>query len=203
MTAAPFKNIEVLVVDDEAQIRQVVKSNLLTLGYNVTVSDSAESALQYFGMKPYNILVSDIRLGKMDGLEMGNKLRAKDPAVAMIFMTGKPTSKGIAAAQEMGAIQYIPKPLGAAELGENMAIAARWNVAQLITRAAEKYFSLRGGRMSILENKFQRTKAEVKNIVSNNRDADMLIELAYAKTPHSTRMFSVLDEKMAPFLRII
>lgn len=203
MTKAPFRNIEVLIVDDESAIRQIVKSNLLTMGYNATTVESAELAMSAFATKSYNVLVSDIRLGKMDGLELGNKLREKDAAVAIIFITGKPTTKGMAAAQQVGAIQYISKPISTVDLSDNMAIAARWNVAQLITLAAEKYFSIRGGRMSILDDKFQRTKAEVKNIARQKQDAALLLELAYAKNPQSTEFFRLLDDKMAPYMRAV
>ncbi len=203
MTNAPFRNIEVLVVDDESAIREIVKRNLLTMGYNVSTVDSAENAIRSFEMRSYNILVSDIRLGKMDGLTLGNKLREKDAAVAMVFITGKPTTKGMAAAQQVGAIQYIAKPISPEDLAENMVIAARWNIAQLITRAAEKYFAIRSGRMSILDNKFQRTKAEVKNIALYKQDAALLVELAYGKNPQSTEFFRLMDDKMAPYLRTV
>lgn len=203
MTAATFNNIQVLVVDDEASLREILKSHLLTMGYSVATADSAEAALQKASEKNFNILISDIRLGKMDGLELGQKLREKDFALAMVFITGKPNPKGMASAQTIGAIQYIPKPVSAVDLGENVAMAARWNMAQLIAKATEKYFAIRGGRMSILDNKFQRTKAEVKNIALYKKDAALLLELAYAQNPQSTQLFNLIDEKMAPYLRTV
>ncbi|MBV6493828.1 MAG: Regulator of RpoS [Turneriella sp.] len=202
MKAAPFKNLKVLVVDDEAPLLNLLKTNLLTMGYSVAATESAEVALKKVAETNFNVLVSDIRLGKMDGLEMGKKMREKDAALAMVFITGKPNVNGMASAQSLGAVQYIAKPVGASDLGENVAIAARWNIAQLINLAAEKYFSIREGRLSILDNKFQRVKAMVKNEVLKTKDASSLSTLAYARNPQSTELFSVLDQKMAPYLRI-
>ncbi len=203
MKSAPFRNIEVLVVDDEPALRDTVSRNILSLGYSVTSAETAEKALEQIAVKPLNILVSDVKMGKMDGLELGNRLREKDGAIAIIFMTGKPNPKDMASAQNMGAIQYISKPFGLVEFAENLAIAARWNIAQLIGKAAEKYFALRGGRMSVLENKFQRMKTETKNVMLNKGDASLLVEMAYAKSPQSTRLCSLMDERMAPHLRTV
>jgi len=203
MTAAPFRNIEVLVVDDEGSLREILRSHLMTMGYSVTTAESAEVALRKASEKKFNILVSDIKLGKMDGLELGAKQREKDSALALVFVTGKPDPKGMASAQSLGAIQYIAKPVSAVDLGENAAIAARWNMAQLIHKAAEKYFSIRGGRMSILDNKFQRTKAELKNIALYKKDAALVRDLAYAIEPQSTELFRLMDEKMTPYMRTV
>lgn len=202
MTAAPFKNIEVLVVDDEKPIREILHNQLTVMGYGVTVAESAEMAVKKTAERNYNILVSDIKLGKMDGLELGQNLRKTDPCLAIVFVTGRPNSKGLASAQDIGAIQYIPKPISPVELSENIAIAARWNVAQLINRAAEKYFSLRGNQMIDLENKFQRTKAEVKNIILAKNDVALLTEIAYSRKPQSASLFAMLDKTLAAYLRV-
>lgn len=199
----PFQNVEVLLVDDEPSLRDLLNRNILNMGYNATIADSAEKALDYFNAKRFNILVTDIKMGKMTGTELSEKLRAKYPALAIIFITGYPSSKTMSAAQKVSAIQYIPKPVDMHELAENLGIAARWNVAQLISKSADRYFDLRKGRLGILENKVQHIKAEIKNIILSKRSAQLLTDFAYSKTPQTVELFKLIDEKMGRFLRTI
>jgi DNA-binding NtrC family response regulator len=203
VTQAPFNKIRVLVVDDEPPLREILKNNLLVMGYKVTTAESGETALKKASETTFNVVVSDIRLGKMDGLELGRKLRERDSALALVFITGNPSSKGVTSAQSLRAIQYIAKPVSVDDLGENVAIAARWNVSQLISKVAQKYCGIRGENMSLLENKLQYVRAVVKNIVLSKLDAALLVEFAYAKNPQATALFALLDVKMAPYMRTV
>lgn len=201
--SAPFKNVEVLLVDDEPAMRDILNRNVLNFGYNTTVAGSGEKALDYFKVKNFNILITDIKMGKMTGTELSEKLRANHPTLAIIFITGYPNSKTMSAAQGVSAIQYIPKPVNTSVLAENLSIAAHWNVAQAIAKSAERYFDLRKGRLGILENKVQHIKAEVKNLTLAKRDAHLLTEFIYAKNPQTSELFKMLDEKMSRYLRTI
>lgn len=203
MTSAPFRNIDVLVVDDEQAITDLLSRNLLNLGYRAYSARSAEKALELFEGRRFNVVVSDVRMGGMDGLSFAKKLRERFSGLAIVFVTGKPNSKGLDVAHGLGAIQYIVKPIDNATFAETVATAARWNMAQLLSRAAEKYHEVRQGRFGLADGKFQRIKAEIKNILLAKADAEIVTQLAYSKTPNATRLFSLLDEKLAPLLRTV
>ena len=200
MHAAPFANVEVIVVEDDFSLGKIMESQLQTLGYKPTLVNSADLALEHFRRKRFNILLTDIRLGGKNGFELAKQVRSHDSQVAIIFLTGKPDEKGVREAQKMGAIQYITKPVTMADLSEQLGIAARWNIAQLIMRSAEKYLTVRQDRRGILENKLQRAKADLKNIIMSNRDAKPLIELAYSRSPGNTELYHLLDAKLGPYL---
>lgn len=203
MERAPFRNLQVLTVDDEPAIRQIIKANLDGVGYTTGVAESGEAAWLLSGQKNYNIIVSDVRMGKLSGLELGQKLREKDPALALVYITGKPEAKGVEGARRLGAIQYIAKPLNPTELAENVAIAARWNSAQLISRAAERYYALRGQKLVMDGDVFLRIKVEIKNIVIASKDVRAVTEFAYARSPNATGLCAVLDERFGRFARAV
>ncbi|MFZ5630968.1 MAG: response regulator [Spirochaetota bacterium] len=203
MEKAPFKNLQVLVVDDEPAIRHIMKANLDGVGYRVSTADSAESALALASQRNFNIILSDVRMGKLSGLDMAQKMREKDPAIAFVFMTAKPETRGVNEARQMGAIQYIAKPVNATELAEYIALAGRWNMAQLIIRAATRYHAARGGKFIPAGDNLQRVKVEIKNAILASKDAHGITELAYAKSLSDSSLFRVLEERFSRFMRVL
>jgi DNA-binding NtrC family response regulator len=203
MTDAPFRNVRVLVVDDEPALLELTRRHLSSVGYQCANAANAEQAMQIFETKRFNVLLTDVRMAKMDGLDLAKKLRERFAGLAIIFMTGKPDTKGIKVAQAVGAVQYIVKPVDISTLTETAATAARWNMAQLIGRAADKYYAFRGGRMGGADGKLQRIKTEIKNSLLVQGDAEFITEMAYAKNPTTTRLFAKLDERMAPIMRTV
>lgn len=73
MTAAPFNNMQVLVACNESSLREILKGHLLTMRYCVSTTGSGEAVLQKFSEKNFHMLISDMRMEKMDGLESGQK----------------------------------------------------------------------------------------------------------------------------------
>lgn len=200
MTTAPFYNIDVLLVDDEAALLDLLDRQLLNFGYQYESTRSAEKTLELFDAMRFNIVVSDVPMGGVDDLTFAQKLRGRFFELAIIFVTGKPNSKGLDVAHGIGAIQYIVKPVDNNLFAETVATAARWNMAQLLPRAAEKYHEIRSGRMGLADGKLHRIKAEIKNILMANRDAELVTQLAYSTKASTTGLFGILDEKLAPML---
>jgi len=101
----------ILVVDDEASMREFLTIALGRMGYLVDAVDSAEAALQTFKESSYDVVVTDIRIpGGMNGVELLGELKEADPAVQVILITAYASVDTAVKAVQLDALDYIIKP---------------------------------------------------------------------------------------------
>lgn len=112
---APLK---ILVVEDEKNIVRVVTYNLEREGYQVDVATDGEQALEKIRRAPPDLLLLDLMLPKVDGLEVCRLLRAdaKTAHVPIIMVTAKTQEADRVVGLELGADDYLPKPFSPREL---------------------------------------------------------------------------------------
>ncbi|MEI6148780.1 MAG: response regulator [bacterium] len=102
----------VLVVDDEKSIRISLREFLVADGYTVEVAADAQDAQRLLGDHDFDVVVSDIVLPGISGIELLQAIRSAAPYVQVIMMTGDPTIATAAAALRSGAFDYLIKPAG-------------------------------------------------------------------------------------------
>ncbi|MEI6169145.1 MAG: response regulator [bacterium] len=102
----------VLVVDDEKSIRNSLHEFLVADGYKVEVAANAQEALRLLGDHDFDVVVSDIVLPGISGIELLQAIRATAPCVQVIMMTGVPTIATAAEALRSSAFDYLVKPVG-------------------------------------------------------------------------------------------
>jgi DNA-binding response OmpR family regulator len=78
----------ILVVDDEPGIRETMADILRLEGYRVDTADQGESGLTAFKKQPAELIVSDLVMPVMDGVEMVRQLRKQNPGLKVLFMSG-------------------------------------------------------------------------------------------------------------------
>jgi two-component system phosphate regulon response regulator PhoB len=103
---------QILVVEDEADILELIRYNLEKEGYHVRTATSGEKALEAATSRPPTLIVLDLMLPGMDGLELSRLLR-KEPATELlpiVMVTAKGEEADIVAGLELGADDYITKP---------------------------------------------------------------------------------------------
>jgi two-component system, OmpR family, alkaline phosphatase synthesis response regulator PhoP len=103
---------KILVVDDEADIRELVRLNLAREGYEVLECESGEQALSLAHAQTPDLVVLDLMLPGMDGLEVCRKLKT-DPKTAptpIVILTAKGEETDVVAGLEVGADDYVVKP---------------------------------------------------------------------------------------------
>jgi DNA-binding response OmpR family regulator len=101
----------VLVVDDDPATVELLQEFLLAKGYEVlTASDGAEALRTVKAERPH-LLLLDIQMPKLDGLEVLRQVKAIDPTVSVIMVTGVNEEAIGRQAIELGAFDYITKPL--------------------------------------------------------------------------------------------
>jgi len=105
----------ILVVDDELSIVKFVRANLEAKGYEVLAALDGTEALQTFERELPNLVILDIMIPKMDGLEVCRRLREWSP-VPIIMLSDRGDEKDKVRCFDLGADDYITKPFGASEL---------------------------------------------------------------------------------------
>jgi two-component system alkaline phosphatase synthesis response regulator PhoP len=103
---------KILVVDDEENIRELVRYNLAREGYQVTTVGSGEEALKQAGSKPPDLIVLDLMLPGMDGFDVCRQLKndRRTAHIAIVMLTVKGEESDIVVGLELGADDYITKP---------------------------------------------------------------------------------------------
>lgn len=104
----------ILVVDDEDQIRQLIRTTFEEAGYRVTEASNGKEALAQYRLSPANIVITDILMPDQDGLECITTLRRESPNVKIIAITGGSDMIGVLGfldvAKMLGAHCTLQKP---------------------------------------------------------------------------------------------
>src|SRR5436190_16120661 len=114
----------ILVVDDEPQLTRVLRRSLSTNGYDVRVAGDGEFALQTFRDWPAALVITDLAMPNMSGLELCRRLRTIS-AVPIIVLSVRGVEKTKVDALDAGADDYITKPFGMDELLARLRAALR------------------------------------------------------------------------------
>lgn len=103
---------KILVVDDEEDILELVKYNLEREGFQITCAESGEKAVEGTRQEPPNLIVLDLMLPGIDGLEVARRLkqRQKTAGIPIVMLTAKGEEADIVTGLELGADDYITKP---------------------------------------------------------------------------------------------
>ena len=116
---------KVLVVDDEANLRKVLATMLRRTGYDVTVAADGEQGLAEFLKYGADIVVTDLVMPKMGGMELLRSVNSSNPDVPVIIITAHGTVDSAVEAIKLGAFDYITKPFDQTEIQSVIAKAAR------------------------------------------------------------------------------
>ena len=106
----------VLVVDDEEGVRNMVRESLSFLGISCSTASNAEEALEIIQREPFDLILSDIRMPGMDGLELLQRIKEDHPDVHVIIMTGYVEEYSFIDVIKAGANDFILKPFRIKEL---------------------------------------------------------------------------------------
>lgn len=114
----------VLLVDDETQILTILAETLESVDIDVHTCSSGEEALDYIKTHSVEVMVSDLRMPVMNGLELLKKAREVDPDLQTVILTGFGDMKSAVEALRVGAYDYLNKPVDAERLIQTLKIGA-------------------------------------------------------------------------------
>ncbi len=109
-------NIRILLVEDEDNLRDTIKLNLELEGYHIIAVNNGLDALQYARSERFNLVILDIMLPKMNGLEVCQRLQIENKDIPVLFLSAKNATEDRIAGLKMGAQDYLTKPFNLEEL---------------------------------------------------------------------------------------
>jgi len=104
------EKFKILVVDDEKIVRESTKEWLKEEGFSVTTADSGQKALEIMAELPFNMMLTDIKMPGMDGVELLGKAKEKNSDLCVIMMTAYAAVDSAVDAMKQGALDYLTKP---------------------------------------------------------------------------------------------
>ena len=111
-----MSQIRILLVEDDKNLGMVLKAYLDSKGYLATLCSNGEEALTAFNSIAFDFCITDIMMPIMDGFTLAKELKAKQPALPLVFLSAKKDQEDILEGFRLGADDYITKPFSMDEL---------------------------------------------------------------------------------------
>jgi CheY-like chemotaxis protein len=108
-----MKSCAILVVDDESELREIIRHVLTAAGHRVTEAANGAEGIKIFGREHFDIVVTDVIMPEKDGMQVISELRKKSPGVKIIAMSGGghvPREQYLKLAKALGAQVVLEKP---------------------------------------------------------------------------------------------
>jgi len=121
----------VLVLDDDASLRFTLEAVLSDAGLSVETCDGGTSGLAAFDARGADVVLTDLAMPDMDGMQVLERLRASDPSVPVLMLTAHGSERVAVTAMKAGAFDYIPKPFDPDELVLAVKRATDWRDLRL------------------------------------------------------------------------
>ena len=115
-SVAPVHGGRILVVDDERSMRELLAIVLQREGYDVVCAENGRAALDVLGRRPIDLLISDIKMPDMSGVDLLRAAKEADVSIAAIMMTAFASTETAVEAMRLGACDYLIKPFDVDEL---------------------------------------------------------------------------------------
>src|SRR4051794_25202072 len=126
----------ILVIDDDPQLVRVLRTGLKSRGYDVRTAPDGKTALDIFNESELDLVITDLGMPKMNGLEVCRQLRSVSQ-VPIIVLSAKGEEKTKIEALDLGADDFVTKPFGIDELFARVRAALRRSVATLANNTAK------------------------------------------------------------------
>jgi len=157
------ESMKILVVDDEAPIRDMIKKGLFQMGgFDVEVAKNGLEAIEKIEKDVFDLVLTDLKMPGMDGLELLKTIKGTRPEVMVILMTAYGSIETAVEAMKMGANDYITKPIDLNELLIH------------ISKAQKESLLLRENRLLRIE---VRKKFEFNNIIGKSKKMQEIFSL--------------------------
>ena len=111
-----MNELKILLVDDDEGIRTSFSTLLIKKGYNIDAKSSGMEAINSIKKSKYDILLTDLKMPNMTGIELMKEARKIDPDLGIIIMTGYGEIASYLEAMDLGAVEYLNKPVNTGDL---------------------------------------------------------------------------------------
>ena len=168
---------KILIAEDEEIMRITLKDVLSREGYQVTTADDGQEGLERFKQHDFDLVIADLRMPKLDGIQLLKEIKRLSPETAVIMITAYGTVETAVQAMRLGAHDYLTKPLLIEELLMMM----------------EKVFRLRDlQRENLLLRQELKERYRLRNIIGkNNWSLDKMSHLRLPMHPRKSNKINV------------
>ena len=167
---------KILIVDDEKPITDIIKYNLEKEGYETAIAFDGEAALEQVQEETPDLIILDLMLPKIDGLEVARQVR-KTKDTPIIMLTAKDSELDKVLGLEMGADDYVTKPFSNRELVARVKANLRRQKVNVDNNNTETNSNIEVGDLKILPEAYTITKNN-KEIELTHREFELLYYLA-------------------------
>jgi two-component system KDP operon response regulator KdpE len=115
----------VLVIDDEPQLLRTLVLNLRSRDYDVTTASTATEGIEHVLRLPPDLIILDLGLPDRDGLDVIREMHEREPALPIVVLSARASSREKVTALDLGAVDYVTKPFDMNELIARLRAAAR------------------------------------------------------------------------------
>jgi two-component system response regulator HydG len=197
--------LRVLVIDDDANLAETLAESLERSGYACTVANSGQAGLKRLDRDDFEVVLTDLRLGDIDGLSIVRKLRQEQPEIEVIVITGYGDVKTAVQAIQLGAAHYLVKPPDLAELRATVNKSAeRLRLARAnreLRQQLDEKFGFEGvvgnsQRMHDLLNKlkaFAPTRATVLILGESGTGKELVAKAVHTNSPRKNKPFVAMN----------
>ncbi len=112
----PAETPRILIVDDEVNICRNCEKILSKMDCEVSIAQNGQEALALIEAEPFDVVVTDLKMSRMGGMEVLRRVTEKDPDIRVIVMTGYASVSSAVEVMKIGAFDYLPKPFTPHEL---------------------------------------------------------------------------------------
>ena len=137
---------KVLLVDDETDFLSIMSERMKARGMDVSTAASAKEAIQMAGAESFDAIILDLQMPEMDGLEALKALKAINPELQVILLTGHATIEKGVEAMKLGAMDLMEKPADLKTLAEKIKKAKAKKVILVEKQSEENIKHIIGGK---------------------------------------------------------
>ena len=196
--------LDILLVDDEADIRLPLGEALRDLGHRVALAADGGEAMECLNHQTFNLVMSDIRLPKVDGFTILRRLREERPDTHVVLMTAFGTIQEAVAAVRETAVEYVTKPF---ELPEVLAIVhridERWKLLRELAAARAELATRRAGeRIEGRSPAILQLRERIASIAASSAAVLLTGESGTGKELAAHSLHAASDRRDAPFIAL-
>lgn len=197
-----FKKPLVMVVDDEENIRLLLEKVLRSEDIDVIALENGQKALNFISTNQVAITIMDIRMPKIDGLEVLKKIKAQDPDAIIIMLTAFATIKTAVEAMRIGAFDYLTKPFELDELNVCVNRALKvWNLMEENRNLRAQIKKKLPGNILCSDNpKMKKIESMLKKIAKSDHTLMIYGETGTGKSMIAKTVHQFSNRKAAPFV---
>ncbi len=187
------ETIRILIVDDEKGLREGCRRILMSEGHGADVAENGKIGLEMVKSGSYDLMLVDLMMPVMGGLELMEQVRQIDPEIIMIVITGFATIETAVEAMKHGAYDYVPKPFSPDQL---VAVVNRGLEKRRLSLQAKRLVEERDQKLLEVANE----KSKMHTIVNSMADGILVINMEKQLVlwnPSAIKMLN-LDEHLEP-----